>query len=304
MDKSFRVTFWGVRGGYPVPGPSTCAVGGNTTCLEVRVGSHLVILDAGTGIIGLGEHLLAERQATGRPIIATLLFTHTHHDHTQGLPFFAPSFLGDTVLYIFGPKMFQQDLEDVLNRAMLPPVSPIGLEVLHCQRTVRNVSERDMIILTQRSRPPRVVNVHQEGDDVAPWAVRIRILHSYAHPKGGVLIYKIIYQGRSLVFATDTEGYAGGNQRLIKFARGADLLIHDAEYVPEEYFGAGIIRQGWGHSTWEMAVETAQAAGVRQLVLFHHNARHDDDFLLEMEQAAQARFPNTVLAREGMTIEL
>ena len=108
-EQPFSVTFWGVRGGHPKPGPTTNKFGGNTTCVEVRVGDHLIIIDAGTGLIGLGDKLVTQYRTDRKPIIATVLFTHTHHDHTQGFPFFLPSFLGTSTLYIFGPKLLHED---------------------------------------------------------------------------------------------------------------------------------------------------------------------------------------------------
>lgn len=301
-DQTFSVTFWGVRGGYPKPGPTTVEFGGNTTCLEVRAGSHLIIVDAGTGIIGLGEKLIAQRGPDRKPIVATMLFTHTHHDHTQGFPFFAPSHLGSSVLYIFGPKLLHQDLEVVLTNAMLPPVYPIRLDELGSMRIIRNLAESEMVVLSDPDLPPEVCNVYRENEACSPWEVRVRSMRSYAHPQG-IFIYRIEMGAHKLVVATDVEGYAGGDRRLIGFARGADLLIHDAEYTEEEYVGDSP-RQGWGHSTWEMAVEVAKAAGVKRLALTHHNVRHDDAFLEDMERQAQARFPTAVVAREGLTLDL
>ena len=120
----------------------------------------------------------------------------------------------------------------------------------------------------------------------------------------GVFIYRIEYGGRSMVYATDTEGYIGGDQRLIQFARGADLLVHDAQYTEAEYTSDSASKQGWGHSTWPMAVAVARAAGVKQLALFHHDPLHSDDMLEQLEKQAQASFAQTFLAREGMTVEL
>ena len=292
-EQIFSVTFRGVRGGYPKPGPTTTKFGGNTTCLEIRAGPHLIIVDAGTGIIGLGEELTAQHQADKKPIVATILFTHTHHDHTQGFPFFAPSHLGSSVLYIFGPKLLHQDLEVVLANAMLPPVYPVRLDELGSMRVIRNIAESEMIALSEPDAPPQVCNVYREREECSPWEVRVRIMRSYAHPQG-VFVYRIEMDGKKLIFATDVEGYAGGDRRLIQFARGADLLIHDAEYTTEEYLDGNPPRQGWGHSTWEMAVEVAQAAGVKKLALTHHNVRHDDAFLEDIEQQVQALFPERV----------
>lgn len=302
-EQTFSVTFWGVRGGYPKPGPTTNQFGGNTTCLEVRAGHHLIIIDAGTGIIDLGEKLMAQHQADGKPIVATILFTHTHHDHTQGFPFFIPSRLGSSVLYIFGPKWLHQDLEAVLAHAMLPPVFPVALDELGSLRVIRNISESEMIVLNKPDAPPEVCNIYRELEACSPWEVRVMILRSYSHPQG-VFVYRIEMDNRKLVFATDVESYAGGDQQLIRFARQADLLIHDAEYTAEEYLDGKPPRQGWGHSTWEMAVEAAQAAGVKKLVLTHHNAHHDDAFLEDMERQAQAIFPATLVAREGLTLKI
>ncbi len=301
--QTFAVTFWGVRGGYPKPGPTTIQFGGNTTSIEVRAGPHLIIVDAGTGIIGLGEKLVAQHHADQKPIVATILFTHTHHDHTQGLPFFMPSYLGSSVLYIFGPKQLHQDLEAALAHAMLPPAHPISLDELSSMQVIRNIYDSDMIALGEPDAPPQVCNVYREYDECYPWKVRVRVMRGYAHPQG-VLFYRIEMEDKKVVVATDTEGYFGGDKRLIHFAREADLLIHDAEFTTEEYLDDKSSRQGWGHSTWEMAIELARAAGVKQVALTHHNALHDDAFLEDVERKARARFPGAFMAREGLTVEL
>ncbi len=304
MNTEFKVKFWGVRGGYPMPGPTTTEFGGNTTCLEVRVGGHLIIIDAGTGIIGLGRELVEEYRATQKPIVATLLFTHTHGDHTQGFPFFAPTMLSTSTLYIFGPRMLHDDLEDVLARAMLPSVFPIELEDLPSMRVINNIGPSERILLNEPSSPPSVCVPRRDCYDTDPSTVQIHALQSYAHPKGGVLIYKIQYQGKQMVFATDTEDYRGTQTVLVRFAKGADLLIHDAQYTWDDYVNGPPPKQGWGHSTWQMAVEVAQAAQAKRLGLTHHEPLHDDDVMTEIEKKAQGAFPHSFVAREGMSIEL
>jgi ribonuclease BN (tRNA processing enzyme) len=136
-----------------------------------------------------------------------------------------------------------------------------------------------------------------------PENVLIHVMRSYAHPQG-VYIYRIEYQGKALVYATDTEGYVGGDQRLIRFARDATLLIHDAQYTEAEYSNPQMSKQGWGHSTWQMAVNVAQMARVQQLVLFHHDPDHSDEMLEKLERDARAAFPATRLAHEGMVVEV
>ena len=299
----FTATFWGVRGGYPVPGKDTVKFGGNTTCLQVRAGPHLIIIDAGTGIRALGEELVAQRVQDQTPIMGTLLFTHGHHDHTQGLLFFEPLRLRDTVFHVFGPRVFGEDLGDMLRRSMLPPMRPVALREQPGIRVIQTVSGGQTILITEPGKLPAVAD--QGADPEVPCeAAIVRVYHSSNHPKGGSLCYLIEYQGKRLVFATDTEGYIGGDVLLGEFVRGVDMLVHDAEYTDSEYTGPPVARQGYGHSTWKMAVAVGKKAQVKRLMLTHHHARHDDAFLLEMEREAQAIFPPTFMAREGMTIEL
>jgi len=303
MNSSMQVTFWGVRGSYPAPGPQTARTGGNTSCVSVRAGNHLIILDGGTGLIGLGRALVAQQQKDNKPITATLLFSHTHHDHTQGFPFFNPIYLPSTTLHVFGPRTLHEDLEQVLSRAMLPPVFPVSFDQLPCARVMRNLSEGESIVLSNGTAEPRVVGVHNDEMPNRGDSVIIRFLRSHAHPQG-VFVYRVEYGNQAVVYATDTEGYANGDQRLIQFSRGAALLIHDAQYFDSEYINPAMPKQGWGHSVWQMAVQVAQASGAQKLALFHHEPEHDDDALERLEKQAQAAFPATVLAREGMVVEI
>lgn len=303
MTPSLSVTFWGVRGSYPAPGPETARVGGNTPSVSVRAGRHLIILDAGTGVIDLGHTLVKQHQADRTSIVATLCFTHTHHDHTQGFPFFTPTHYPTTTLYVFGPKTLHQDLEEVLSRAMLPPVFPITLDELPCLRVMRNLQEGEIIVLNSADSEPRVLPDRAQAAPDPKENTIVRVMRSHAHPQG-VFIYRIEHGGRAVVYATDTEGYVAGDQRLIRFSSGADLLIHDAQYTRAEYSSPTSSKQGWGHSTWQMAADVAAAAGVRQLALFHHDPTHSDEMLEELERQAQAVFRQTVLAREGLQIDL
>lgn len=305
MADRFSVTFWGVRGSYPTPGLKTARVGGNTPCIHVRAGEHDLIFDAGTGIIGLGRALTAETKPESNPLNLTLFFTHTHHDHTQGFPFFVPARFQLTTLYIFGPKSLNEDLARVLSLSMLPPMFPITVDELPCKRVVRNLNEGEVIFYENDAPEPQVMWSQRDSERLQanPGALCVQVVKSAAHPQG-VFLYRVDYQGRSFVLATDVESYVGQYQRLIKFAQSADLLVHDAQYTDALYLYAPTPRQGWGHSTWRMAVEAANAANVKQLALFHHEPEHDDDTLEEIEKRAQTVRPATFLAREGTTIEL
>jgi phosphoribosyl 1,2-cyclic phosphodiesterase len=301
-NETFTVKFWGVRGSYPTPGPQTLEYGGNTSCVEVRVGGHTIILDAGTGIIPLGREIARrnrENKGAGTPPIL-ILFSHLHHDHTQGFPFFSPAYNPAARLHMYGPGTPEQSLEDLLARNQMPPSFPLNLREMNAARDIREIGELDSIVLDEDG-----IRLSRGGAASSPDAVVIRLMKSYAHP-GGVFIYRITWHGHSLVYATDVEGYLGGDCRLATFARGADLLIHDGQYSEQNYRGLNgyMSTQGFGHSTPQMACETASAAGVKRLALTHHDPSYDDETVRTLEEQAQTLFPNAFSAREGMEVEL
>lgn len=305
MSDDMTIRFWGVRGSHPVPGPRTVRFGGNTACVEVQAGPHTIILDAGTGIINLGADLVRRARADGnRPIVATIFFSHMHHDHTQGFPFFDPAYHGASTLHILGPKVFESDLEETLAHAMLPPSFPVSLDELASLKILRNVNETDIVLLGRTPTDVQVLNLFHNEIDPSPDLVRVRTYHSYAHPKNGVNIYSISWHGKTVVYATDTEGYVETDRRLVKFAQNADVLIHDAQYRPEDYINPAKPKQGWGHSTPEMACAVARACSAKRLVLFHHEPTYDDATLAEIEASAQQMFPNTCSAYEGLELRI
>jgi phosphoribosyl 1,2-cyclic phosphodiesterase len=313
-SSDFTITFRGVRGGYPTPGPSTLKYGGNTTCIEVRVGGHLIIVDAGTGIIPLGRELMHEKQSHNTAIHCIMLITHLHHDHTQGFPFFAPIFDPEAILYIYGLKPSKATtLKTEMHRIVQPPGSPLRMQQLRSHRYFKHIRGGEVLVLKNPLDEPVVISprlVDQDlmygksTDEIGQDCVTIAVHYCRNHPQDGVLVYRINYKGKSAVIGTDTEGFIGGDRELIKFSKGADFLSHDAEYDDSEYGDEEQVRQGWGHSTWRMAIEVAQAAGAKKLALFHHNSNHDDIFLDGIEKKAQAIFPEAFVAREGMTISL
>jgi phosphoribosyl 1,2-cyclic phosphodiesterase len=278
-----NVQFWGVRGSIAAPGPDTAAVGGNTSCVEVRCGPTRILLDAGTGLRRQGDALLAERkQNGGRGVELTLLLSHFHWDHIQGLPFFAPIYMPGTKLTVVGGTNGVMSLRETLAHQMTAPVFPVRLDELPAEIATREVRSG-------------------EGFAIGEAIVRVAKLN---HP-GGVYAYRITHGGRSIVFATDTEHYSCVDPALCELAGGADLLIYDAQYTPDEYAGLrGPSKVGWGHSTYVAGVELAKAAGVGQLLLFHHDPRRTDAEVLGIERWTQALFPASAAAREGMCIVL
>jgi len=206
-----------------------------------------------------------------------------HWDHIQGLPFFAPIYRADTELHLYG-ALDHGRIEEVLSLQMRAPTFPVGLDQAPAQL--------------------RFHDLPLGGDtEIGPATLTTARLN---HPNG-VVAYRIACAGRSVVYATDTEHYGDRlDHDLVTLARDADVLIYDAQYTPDEYEGraAGPCRRGWGHSTWTEGVQVARAAGVKKLVLFHHEPSHDDEQVATIERAAAEALPGTVAAREGLTIAL
>ena len=296
MSGELRIKFWGVRGSYPAPGAGTVKYGGNTACVEIRAGERVIILDAGTGIIPLGREL-----ARRRALEVILLFSHLHHDHTQGFPFFVPAYLPNAKLHIFGPDGTHESLRNVLEHNQSAETFPISLREMASSKEIQAVRESQVIVWDEAG-----VRVVESSSGIEDEAVLIRIHKSYAHP-GGVYVYRVTWRGKSVVYATDTEGYVGTDRRLVQFAQDADVLIHDAQYLEAHYRGqlAGFpAAQGYGHSTALMACEVAVASEVGQLILFHHDPSYSDAVIGGMEASAQKKFDEAQAAYEGLEILL
>lgn len=297
MNDELRIKFWGVRGSYPTPGAGTIRYGGNTSCVEISAGGRTIILDAGTGIIPLGRELMQRK----RPLELILLFSHLHHDHTQGFPFFIPAYVPNTHLHIFGPGGTPETVKHVLEHNQSAETFPLSLRDMASVKHIESVRESQVIVWDEEN-----VRVVGSASGLSSEAVVIRIHKSYAHP-GGVYIYRISWRGKSVVYATDTEGYVGMDRKLVAFAHDADVLIHDAQYSEEHYRGmlAGFpSTQGYGHSTAIMAAEVAASAETGELVLFHHDPAYTDDWVAAQEAAAKNLFPDSRAAFESMEIAL
>ena len=297
MSNELKVKFWGVRGSYPTPGAGTIKYGGNTPSVEVRAGERTVILDAGTGIIPLGREL-ARSKRTGEIL---LLFSHLHHDHTQGFPFFVPAYMPNAHWHIFGPGGTPETLSAVLERNQSTEMFPLGLREMASTKNIQSVRESQVIVWDETG-----IRLAESASGLSDEAVVIRIHKSYAHP-GGVYVYRISWRGKSVVYATDTEGYVGTDRKLVQFAKNADVLIHDAQYLEEHYRGQLVgfpSTQGFGHSTVTMACEVAAASEAGRLVLFHHDPAYTDEMVAGMETTAKSLFAKSVAAYEGLEIVL
>jgi phosphoribosyl 1,2-cyclic phosphodiesterase len=291
------VRVWGSRGSIPCPGASTVEFGGNTACLEIRADEKLTIVDLGTGIRALGEWL-QDNDCKKGPIDTDIFVTHTHWDHIMGFPLFAPLFDPTTKLRIRGPISYENDtMESIIGIQLSYLYWPVRLSDLAAHLEYDQIKETTLDM----------------GDG-------LRVITKYLNHPVLCLGYRFEYQGKSIVTAYDTEPFSNlfptdpkdprydedvaregeraareENEKVLRFFRNADVLIHDSQYTSGEYEANRI---GWGHSTYEYAIAAAQKAGVKKLILFHHDPQRTDKELAAFE----AKFRETVTAKTGMEI--
>jgi phosphoribosyl 1,2-cyclic phosphodiesterase len=277
-----NIKVWGCRGSLPTPSEKTIRYGGNTTCLEIRLNDNtLIIIDAGSGIRNLGKKLLEEQNLTEM----YLFLTHAHWDHLIGFPFFAPGYLSKYKIHVCGGECAQKSLEQYLRRQMEAPYFPVPFDAMNAEFDFTSGNPDGIYI---------------GSAEIIPIPL--------SHPNGG-RGFKIIEEGRTFVFLTDNEldfkHESGMTQdEYISFSKGANLLIHDAQYTEEEYRST----KGWGHTTFSSATELSIKADVKRFGLFHHDPEHTDDDMDEFVASCQRKITqaNSKVecfgVREGMEI--
>jgi phosphoribosyl 1,2-cyclic phosphodiesterase len=300
------VRFWGDRGSIPCPGPATVKYGGNTSCLEIRADNRLVIIDFGTGVKPLGDWLMDNDFKKG-PIDADIFITHTHWDHIMGFPMFTPVFIPTSRLRIRGPVSYEEDtLESIISAQLSYRYWPVRASELSARIEYDQIKETSLDL----------------GDGL--WVTTKYLNHPIL-----CLGYRFEYKGKSIVTAYDNEPFRnlfpadpadpsydeeaareGGqvareeNEKVLRFFLGADVLIHDAQYTAAEYKS----HLGWGHSSYEHAINSANKAKVKKLVLFHHDPNRSDSQLEQLEAGYQAKIRGKtsmeiMMAREGLVVE-
>jgi phosphoribosyl 1,2-cyclic phosphodiesterase len=266
------VRFWGVRGSLATPGRATSRYGGNTSCVECQFEGERLIFDMGSGLRELGRSL-----ASQGGVRATFFLSHYPWDHILGLPFFGPAFDPRSELAIYGATRLGKSVREILAGQMINPYFPVSLGEMRSTLQFRGMENGAVV-------------------RVGPFTVHAREL---SHP-GGALGFRIEAGDAAVVYATDFEHGTPADDALIELSQGADMLIFDATYTPEEYDRY----RGWGHSTWAEGVKVCRTAGVKKLILFHHEPSHDDRTVDDIVKAARAEFPNTDGAREGRAYEV
>ena len=269
-----KVRFWGVRGSLPTPGRHTVRYGGNTACVELKLGARRLILDAGSGLSALGAATARERG----PVNTDLLLSHMHYDHICGLPFYLPLFQPGNQIRIWSARQHHGvPAEVTLRTSMTAPLMPDMASLFQARVDYHDFDAGSVLDL---------------GGGVT---VRTAML---LHP-GGCVAYRIEWDGRAMVYATDTaHGDPVMDGALRDLCQDAGLLIYDAMFTDEEFPS----RADWGHSTWQQGVRIANASGVRKLVLFHHAPSRDDKAVTALTRQAAALRPGTIAAREGLRL--
>ena len=276
MPTKMSVRFWGVRGSIPCPGPNTVRYGGNTSCVEVRCGDHRLVFDAGSGLRMLGNALDDEAPK----VDVDLFLSHCHIDHLIGLPFFTPAFTTGSRLRLWAGNLKPAGgIKDTVRKLMSYPLFPIEIEAASGKIDFTDFTPGDVL----NPKPG------------------IKVLTAALNHPGGATGYRVEFDGRAIAYITDTE--LSGEEidpGLLALVRDAALVIIDTTYTDEELPE----HVGWGHSSWQQAVRLANEAGARTLCLFHHDPEHDDNEMDRIGAAAAKARPGTLVAREGLSIDI
>lgn len=266
-----KINFWGVRGSYPQSGALFNKVGGHTSCVSVTVGQQLIIFDAGTGLIELGNWMMKEK-----PDFQSIhfLLSHFHLDHVFGIPFFIPLWLSQTTLnFHSGTVQDFGGVYEALKKLFSPPYFPVPWDRVPSKHTYTDFTV---------------------GEQIQVGECPIQTI-ALDHPGGGSG-YRINHEGKSVVYLSDTAHTPDFFERYVAFTHNADLLVYDATFTCAEFAK----HPDWGHSTWKKATELAKKSGVKDLLLFHHAPEHTDNMMAEIEREARLEFPRTAVAYEGM----
>jgi phosphoribosyl 1,2-cyclic phosphodiesterase len=271
-----QIKFWGVRGSTPTPQMDNMRYGGNTSCVELRVGESIFVLDCGTGFRNLGKQLSAE--FVDKPINAHIFLSHFHWDHIQGIPFFQPLYDRPENHFFFHSSSRSRSLQRAIEEQMTDPYFPVDMSEMAAHRNFYDIDE-DKIAF---------------GD----CTVQTRWLN---HPQG-CLGYRVETPEGVVVYATDNEpGDEQFDKNVRSLAEGADVLIYDAQYLPDEYASR---KKGWGHSHWREGVNVAMQSGAKKLVLFHHDPDHSDECIDKVVDQAKSYYADVTAAREGLILDL
>jgi len=267
------VKFWGVRGSIACPSANHIKYGGNTSCIEINANGHRLVLDAGTGIRGLGKTYLKDDVSH-----IHILLTHTHWDHINGFPFFVPAYDPRRSVHIMAGHLHgAEGIQNVLAAQMDNPMFPVPLSAMQAKMQFQDFEAGVSF------------NIFEDV------LVRTAALN---HPNGATG-YRIEHKGHAVCYVSDTEHVPGKlDQNILALIEGADLVIYDSTYTEEEFPA----KVGWGHSTWNEGLKLCREAGAKSLAIFHHDPEHEDSFMDALGVEAKQEWEGAFVAREGMVL--
>jgi phosphoribosyl 1,2-cyclic phosphodiesterase len=277
-QSDFYVKFWGVRGSIPTPGKDWVKYGGNTSCVQVVCDDQIFIIDMGSGSRGLGVEL-----AQTAPVEVNIMISHYHWDHIMGIPFFSVLYDPRNTINFYGEGRKNRGLKSILAGQMKYPYFPVGLEVFLANLKFNTIAP---------------------GEVVKKGKVKIKTA-ALNHPQSS-LAYRIEYKGKSVVYCSDNEHQDEMPKNLEKLIRGTDLLIYDAAYTDDEYTGrsGSGSKVGWGHSTWDEAINTAKHLKVKKLFIFHHDPLNTDKVVDRLVRECRKDFKELYASKEGLKVDL
>lgn len=313
MKNAFTIKFRGVRGSYPKADKNFLDFGGNTSSVELRCGKQLIIIDAGTGIIDIGQDVTKEiKDKEKQAHCATIFLSHIHQDHIQGLPFYKPLFNPLSKINLFGLNTPKEDLKDSLKTFLFDKAFPLGLDEIKSDFKIYNFAENNIVVIKQNSN----TKLYNKGDSISfdNDDIVVSSFKSSSHPKYGCLCIKVQYNSKTFVYSTDRESYKyktdenGNNvcfsdKGFIDFAKNCDILVHDAQYTDEDYLSSIHPKQGFGHSTFKMAIEALILSNAKKLYFFHYDPDYNDEKLKKLEEKLCID-KKIYFAKENLEIEL
>ena len=276
LKSKIEINFWGVRGSIPTPGKKFSKYGGNTSCVEIRVGDETIIFDMGSGIKNLGDKLIKRRKKN-----FNIFVSHFHYDHTCGLPFFKPAYNSDFTFTINAGIMTSRDkVLEVLNRQISSPSFPITLNDFKAEISFNDFKIGEDLYLNDKKIIIKTINLN--------------------HPDGAVG-YRVEYENKSVCYITDHEHVVNKKDSfLVNFLNNSNALIYDSTYQDEEFKNY----IGWGHSTWQQGARIAKEANIENFFIFHHNPDNDDNIMEKIEINSKKIYNKCYVAKEGMKVSL
>ncbi len=303
-----QLKFFGVRGSYCSPDKRMMEYGGKTSCVaffkEIDGKTIPLVIDSGIGIIDAGKEILTGIFSGKCSREFTILFTHLHPDHTEGFTFFAPNFIPKVKIHLYGMYALKKNVGVVLKNKMAPPTYPIEYKDLKSERVHGVTEDGERLYITSEGKPTKKLP-NNSMDNVA-YIIDVMQAYAPSHPQQGAVYYRVTDPDskKSVVCVWDIESRRGGDQRVIHFSKDADIMIHDTQYTDEEYNSDKAVVQGFGHSTYSMAIENALAANVKTLIPFHYNPVHTDEMLDNIMNQIKLEKLNIIRSKEGLVVDL